>query len=442
MNIKKLLKKFLPEPLILFYHKALVVLANLFYRFPSRHLIVIGVTGTNGKTTTCNIIWQILTKAGFKTGLATSINFKIGEKSWVNRTKQGMQGRFRLQRLLRQMVRAGCEYAVIETTSEGIKQYRHWGIDYNAAVFTNLTPEHIETHGSFENYKKAKGRLFGALKGKGVSIVNLDDEHAAYFLSFPANEKWVFGIKSQASNIQYPISNIQRLTTTDHQLSSKGAKFTVELEDQKYHFKTQLLGEFNIYNCLAAIAVGLSQKIKIEVIQKALEKMPPVSGRMEVIYDKKRDLTVIVDYAHDPAALENVYKTLHETCNMKHETNIIAVLGAVGGGRDKAKRPKLGALASQYAKYVIVTNEDPYDDDPMEIINQVEQGVKADAKRKINHNYWKILDRKQAIKAAIDLSAPGDLIALTGKGCEEVMATAKGFIPWDDRKVARGILLN
>jgi UDP-N-acetylmuramoyl-L-alanyl-D-glutamate--2,6-diaminopimelate ligase len=331
---------------------------------------------------------------------------------------------------------------VIETTSEGIKQYRHSGIDYNAAVFTKLTPEHIETHGSFENYKKAKGRLFGALKGKGVSIVNLDDEHAAYFLSFPANEKWVFGIKSQASNIQYPISNIQRLTTTDHQLSSKGAKFTVELEDQKYHFKTQLLGEFNIYNCLAAIAVGLSQKIKIEVIQKALEKMPPVSGRMEVIYDKKRDLTVIVDYAHDPAALENVYKTLHETCNMKHETNIIAVLGAVGGGRDKAKRPKLGALASQYAKYVIVTNEDPYDDDPMEIINQVEQGVKADAKRKINHNYWKILDRKQAIKAAIDLSAPGDLIALTGKGCEEVMATAKGFIPWDDRKVARGILLN
>ena len=154
---------------------------------------------------------------------------------------------------------------------------------------------------------------------------------------------------------------------------------------------------------------------------------------MEVIYDKNRDLTVIVDYAHDPAALENVYETIKSL----DKANLIAVLGAVGGGRDKAKRPKLGALASKYAQYVIITNEDPYDDDPREIMNQVEAGVKDDPKRKINQNYWMILDRREAIKKAIELAMHGDIIALTGKGCEEVMAVGGGFIPWDDRKVVR-----
>ena len=204
--MKKLVKKFIPESIILFYHKTLAILANLLYRFPSRHLTAIGVTGTNGKTTTCNLIWQILTTANFKTGLTTSINFKIGQKFWVNRTKQGMPGRFWLQKLLRQMVKAGCRYAVIETTSEGIKQYRHWGIDYKVAVFTNLTPEHIEAHGSFKKYKEAKGRLFRVLRGKGVSVVNLDDEHAGYFLGFGAGEKWGYGIKCQNPNVKCQIN--------------------------------------------------------------------------------------------------------------------------------------------------------------------------------------------------------------------------------------------
>ncbi|MFH1712807.1 MAG: UDP-N-acetylmuramoyl-L-alanyl-D-glutamate--2,6-diaminopimelate ligase [Candidatus Jacksonbacteria bacterium] len=430
--MKRLLKKFLPASMLLFYHKILAVCANLFYFFPSRHLKVIGVTGTNGKTTTCNLIWQILTESGFKVGLTTSINFKIGEKSWVNLTKQGMQGRFRLQQLLRQMARAGCQYAVIETTSEGIKQCRHWGINYKVAVFTNLTPEHIEAHRSFENYKQAKGQLFAALKGKGISIVNLDDEHAGYFLGFGAKEKWGYGMEHETWNMEQNY----RLLITNYQLFSKGAEFAVQYDGQEYQFKTNLLGQFNIYNCLAAIAVGLSQKIEMKVIQEALEKTKPVAGRMEVIYDKNRDLTVIVDYAHDPAALENVYEAIKSL----EKANIIAVLGAVGGGRDKAKRPKLGALASKYAQYVIITNEDPYDDDPREIMNQVEAGVKDDPKRKINQNYWMILDRREAIKKAVELACSGDIIALTGKGCEEVMAVKGGFIPWDDRKVAREVL--
>ena len=182
--------------------------------------------------------------------------------------------------------------------------------------------------------------------------------------------------------------------------------------------------------------------------------MSSVSGRMEVIHDDKRDITVIVDYAHDPAALENVYETIEsfyvahgdghvdqsKTPTMGRVEKLIAVLGAVGGGRDTAKRPKLGALASKFAKYVIITNEDPYDDDPSEIMRQVEVGVKADPKRGINQNYWNILDRREAIKKAIELAQPGDIIALTGKGCEEVIAVKGGFVPWDDRKVVREVL--
>ena len=276
--MKKLLKKFLPAQIIIFYHKILAVCANLFYFFPSRRLKVIGVTGTNGKTTTSNLIWQILTEAGFKTGLTTSINFKIGSKSWVNLTKQGMQGRFCLQRLLRQMVKSGCKYAVIETTSEGIKQYRHWGIRYQVAVFTNLTPEHIESHGSFENYKQAKGRLFAALGGNGVSVVDLDDEHAEYFLGFDAGEKWGITIQNSKFKIQNYNSKLKILSVVDYQLSAQGAEFAILYDGQKYQFKTNLLGKFNIYNCLAGIAVGLSQGIELRIIQEAIEKMKQCLG--------------------------------------------------------------------------------------------------------------------------------------------------------------------
>lgn len=183
--MKNLLKKIIPKSCLFFYHKLLAILAAYAYNFPSRKMVVIGVTGTNGKTTVCNMIAKILEEAGYKVGLTTTANFKIGEKEWINATKQTMQGRFKLQKLLHRMAEAGCKYAIIETSSEGIAQSRHWGISYDVAVFTNLTPEHIESHGSFEKYKEAKGKLFKSLKQKNartekkenkkVSIVNLDD---------------------------------------------------------------------------------------------------------------------------------------------------------------------------------------------------------------------------------------------------------------------------
>ena len=197
--MKKILRKFLPDFVFRIYHLKLAILANIFYGFPSRKLKVIGVTGTKGKSTTSNMIWKILTDAGYKVGMTTTANIRIGDKEWINDTKMTMQGRFKLQKLIREMAKEGCDYAIIETSSEGILQYRHFGIKYQVAVFTNLMPEHIERHGSFENYKKAKGILFKKLSGQKIIIANADDKHSDYFLSFPAKQYIKFGNKEDAN---------------------------------------------------------------------------------------------------------------------------------------------------------------------------------------------------------------------------------------------------
>ena len=202
--MKNLLKKIIPNFIFSLYHWKMAFLGALFYGFPSRKLIVIGVTGTKGKTTTCNLIAQILQGAELKTGMATTVNFRIGEKEWINEYKQTMLGRFKLQKLLRRMVNEGCKYAVIETSSEGILQHRHRFIDYSIAVFTNLSPEHIERHGSFENYREAKLELFKkvARKKNGIGIYNLDDENAEYFLQAPIKNKIGYSI-----NLKFKVQN-------------------------------------------------------------------------------------------------------------------------------------------------------------------------------------------------------------------------------------------
>lgn len=442
MILKEQIKKFIPQPLLLFYHKLLAQVAYIFYGHPSRKMIVVGVTGTTGKTTVCNLITEILEEAGFKVGLTTTANFKIADKEWINDLKQTMLGRFGLQRLLSQMVKAGCSYAVIETTSEGIAQYRHLGIDYDIAVFCNLTPEHIERHGSFEAYKKAKGELFASLsKSKKqltinnqqltinkVIIVNLDDEHADYFLGFGADEKYGYAIKNQNYK-----SKIKKIRAENVSLSSTGVNFNL----QGVPISLKLLGKFNVSNALAAIGAGLSQNIDLKIIKKALEKVRTMPGRMEII-DEGQSFTVIVDYAHEPAGLESVYKTIS---NLKSQNSkLISVLGSQGGGRDVRKRPVLGKLAARYTDYIIVTNEDPYDEDPQQIIDTVAAGAEKEGKI-LGKNLWKILHRKEAIKKAIALAKEGDIVAITGKGSEKYIVSKNNKkIPHDDREVVRDVI--
>jgi len=428
--MKNLIRKFIPSFLLNWYHFSLAFLGAVFYRFPSKKMMVIGVTGTNGKTTVVDLVTRILEEAGYKVASLSSIKFRMDEKEWPNTLKMTMPGRFKLQKFLRQAVNSGCQYAVLEVTSEGIKQHRHRFIDFDVAVFTNLTPEHIEAHGSFEKYRQAKGRLFQATKG--VHIINLDDENREYFLKFPANQKWGYSLKKSQKLLE------------DHRLVSG----TIISERQplifsvdQVEFKLNLLGKFNISNALAAICVGLSQKVDLKISKLALEKIEVIPGRMEEVISQP--FKVFVDYAFTPNALEKVYQTL--IANYKLPINkLICVLGAAGGGRDKWKRPVLGEIAGKYCQEIIVTNEDPYDENPLEIINQVASGAEN-----ISLNQFtgasqpepavlKILDRREAIRKALNLAQAKDIVIITGKGCEPWICVAGGKrIPWDDRQVVK-----
>lgn len=414
--MKKLIKKLLPKFLLGWYHLALAVLANVVYGFPSRKLIVIGVTGTKGKSTTSNMIWKVLTEAGNKVGMTTTANIRIADKEWINDTKMTMQGRFALQKLIKQMVAAGCKYAVIETSSEGILQHRHIGIKYQIAVFTNLMPEHLDRHGTFLNYRFAKGVLFKNISGQNIIIANQDDKNADYFLAFPAYKHITFGIEKDSD-----------FKAEALQFKNSGSYFLVN--DNPFY--TPLLGRFNIYNALAAIAVGRSQNIDWKHMQKAFKEFKKMPGRMEEIKSPK-GFSVFVDYAHTAESLELVYKTLKPRAN-----RLIAVLGAAGGGRDKAKRPILGKIAGKYADIAIITNEDPYDEDPTEIIDQVWAGLENFEVEK-----YKMQDRAEAIKKSLILAQKGDVVVITGKGSEQCIVTKRGKLKWDDREVVKNNMIH
>ena len=418
--LKRIIKLILPPFAIRGYHFMLALLGAVFYFSPSRKIIVIGITGTNGKSTVVELATKILEEAGYKVASLSSISFRIGEKEEPNLLKMTMPGRFQIQRFLRQAVNSGCKYAVLEVTSEGIKQYRHKFIDFNSAVFTNLSPEHIEAHGSFEKYREAKGKLFQA--AKKIHIINLDDENADYFLQFPASKKYGYTIK----NKEPAIENRQKFFIILCPLFNSGPD-GVNFEAQGTKFNLKLIGEFNISNALAAICVGLTQNISLETCQKALEKIEGIPGRMELVISDP--FKVFVDYAFTPAALEKVYQGL--TNNYKLKTNkLICVLGAAGGGRDKWKRSVLGEIAGKYCTEIIVTNEDPYDENPLKIIEDVSSGAGGKAQ--------KILDRREAINYALKNAKPGDSVIITGKGCEPWICVAGGKkIPWDDRRVVK-----
>ena len=434
--MKDLIKKFIPEWLLNLYHLILAFLGALVYRFPSKKLRVIGVTGTNGKTTVTEMIAEILKEAGHKVALANSIRFKIGKKEWPNELRMTMPGRFKLQRFLRQAVDSGCKFAVLEVTSEGIKQYRHKFIDFDVAVFTNLTPEHIEAHGSFGKYRGTKGRLFQATKN--IHVINIDDENAEYFLNFPSKQKFCYRINGKLE-IDWKLKidaslNWKFIKATDVESSEKGISFKIN----NTLFNLNLLGGFNVYNALAAICAGLSQGISLEKCKEVIEKIEGIPGRMEEVISQP--FKVFVDYAFTPNALEKVYQTIsnqQSTINNK----LICVLGSCGGGRDKWKRPVLGEIAAKYCNEVIVTNEDPYDEDPMEIIEQVAKGaenISINQPNQYKSVVLKILDRREAIRKALQLAKPNDIVVITGKGCEPSICLAGGKkILWDDRKVVK-----
>ena len=311
---------------------------------------------------------------------------------------------------------------------------------YDVVVFTNLYPEHIESHGSFEKYQQAKGRLFQhlthwspkVLDGEivpRVKVVNIDDEYAEYFLSFASDHTYGYGLYGDGFDFLDGVTEpVIPVMSRDLQFHKKVAMFTVN----GVEFKLKVLGGFNVYNALAAISVGYSQNIPLPVLAKALERIRHIPGRIERI-EEGQPYTVIVDYAFEPRALEKLYEAVESSIPHKR---IIHVMGATGGGRDVHKRPTTGALVSERADVVIVTNEDPYDDDPVQIIEDVALGAESvDAGRRAEVH--RILDRREAIRFAIDTAEDGDLVLITGKGSEQAMVVSGQLVPWDDRKEAR-----
>jgi len=418
------------------------------YGNPSEKLIVIGVTGTNGKSTTVSLIAKALEAGGDKVGALSTVMFKVGEEEKLNNKKMTMLGRLQLQKYLKRMVDEGCKYAVVETSSQGVEQYRHVGINYDYAVFTNLTPEHIEAHGGFENYKKAKGKFFQHLSKKAkkqknniatcqaealevnklvdkISVVNIDDEYAEYFLSFLADKKITFSVKNDSD-----------FQASDVRVSVKGTSFN--LNDKEFNLK--LIGAFNVENALPAIIIAKEEGKDLDQIKERLEQVKVVPGRTEMI-NEGQNFHVMVDYAPEPGSLKKLYETLNQIKASDFSYNqLIHILGSAGGGRDKARRPILGRMAGEKADFVIVTNEDPYDEDPMTIINEVAAGAIEKGKVE-NQNLFKILERKEGIQKALALAEENDLVLVTGKGSERAMAVAGGkYIPWDDRDVIRELL--
>lgn len=436
---KDWLKHLLPRKVLQLYYQTLSRYAAWRYHYPANQLIVFGITGTKGKSSTSNLLWHLLTQAGYKVGLATTANFRIGDEHWLNTTKMTMLGRMQLQKFLAQVVAAGCTHVIVETSSEGIAQWRHLGINYDAVALTNLFPEHIEAHGGFENYKQAKLELFRHLTRsatkhnngkpivKGV-VMNGDSEYATEFLqtvaAIPAKFVW-----SQTQDKK----SFVNVEITDVQEQLNGLVFTIG----SYQFFSPLLGAWNIENIATALGLGLYAGMSLPELVQALVSFTGTPGRMELI-KAGQPFTVIVDYAYEPRALSLLYSFWRK--QVGDTQKLITLISSTGGGRDKWRRPANGKTAAQLCDYVIVTDEDPYDDDPDQIIVEVAQGALAAGKIE-GENLWKIRNRYDAMKFAIQLAKPGDVVFFTAKGADQKMCLAHGKkIDWDDRELARQIL--
>ncbi len=437
------LRKLTPKWAFPIYHNTLAYLAAFNYSWPSRKLIVIGVTGTNGKSTVVQMIGKFLENMDQKVGWTTTVSFKVGGEETMNNLKMTLPGRFALQRQLHKMVKAGCTHAIIEISSEGLKQGRARGVIFDGAVFTNLTPEHLEAHGTFEKYRQAKQKLFLAVQSRGdkkingvhiptFTVVNADDENVSHFIRYSAEKKLAVHELSCEKHLE-EAQDLEILNLSDIQLYANGANFSLD----KYEFKSNLLGQFNVFNCAQALAVmkALGYKFSDLKLHEAVAKFILPGGRLEKI-EAGQDFIVVVDYAPEPASLAKGYEVLKILPHQK----IIHVFGSCGGGRDVARRPILGQLAGRTADYVIVTDEDPYDDDPALIREQVLAGA-IEVGKVLGQNLFNIADRREAIKYALSLAQKNDLVYITGKGSEQAMVVAgRKKIPWDDRKVVKDIL--
>jgi len=410
--------------------QALAHLAAAWYRFPSRRLRLIGVTGTDGKTTTVSLIRAILEEAGQPTGMVTSVKAIIGDEEIETGLHTTTPEALELQSLLARMVQTGCEYAVIEVTSHGLAQYRLEASHFDVAAITNITHEHLDYHKSFQEYREAKARLFKTLAISArkpnlskVSVLDLDDPSFDYLKEIPADKQIAYGLHRPAD-----------VTAEAIALLPTGTRFTAQTRAGSFPIHSSLVGEFNVYNLLAAIAVATSQEVSPGAIQEGLSRISGVPGRMEKI-DLGQPFQVIIDFAHTPNALRHAL----EIARFMTRGRLFVVFGCAGL-RDRAKRPMMGEIAGQLADRVIITAEDPRTEDLNAITEEIVRGCKK-AGREEGTDFWRIGDRGEAIQFAIDRAEPGDLVIITGKGHEKSMCFGTTEYPWSDHEAVREALM-
>ena len=416
------LKALVPNrsPIRLWWHFGKSFLAALVHRFPARKLTVIGITGTDGKTTTVGMVTHILRQCGRKVGSAGTAYFDTDGKHEENVTQKTSMDPFLLQRFLRRLVKARCEYAVIEVSSHGLVQGRVNHISPSVSAITNTSPEHLDYHGTMEQYQKDKGKLFKMLNGAGTKVLNGSDSSFDLFSKIKSDETIIYGNKD--SDLWISDVKADALSSSAHLHTDLGGEVEIKLS---------IPGVFNLENALCAVSCTQALGIPLGDSLRALETYKGAPGRMERI-DEGQNFNVFVDFTVTPVAYEKTLKTLRQIVG---ENGRVLVLCGSCGDRMQEKRPEVGRVVGELADIMVVSNEDPYTEDPEKIIDEVWSGVD---KSKIDAH--KILDRREGMEFLLKKAEPGDAVVFCAKGADTTMWTKEGRVPWDERAIVRGIL--
>ena len=414
----------LPQVIVKDSRYAMAVIADAFFGSPSSHMKMIGVTGTNGKTTTTYLIEKMMNDHGVNTGLIGTIQMRYGGRTFPmsGTTPEALE----LQRSLDDMSANGVKCCVMEVSSHALEQGRVKGTDFRTAIFTNLTQDHLDYHKTMEDYREAKGLFFSRLGNKFAhqknqrkyAVLNADDEASQYFAKVTAAEVITYGLDEKAD-----------VRASEISITAQGTHFHVDTFQGSCDIQLRMVGKFNVYNALAAITAGLLEGLDLDSIKRSLESVPGVDGRVESV-DEGQPFAVIVDYAHTPDGLENVLKTVNEFAKGR----VITVFGC-GGDRDRTKRPIMGKIAAKYSDIVMVTSDNPRTEDPDLILKDIEAGLHEDSVPQ--EKYQLIVDRRKAIQKAIEMASPDDVVLIAGKGHETYQDIMHVKHDFDDRVVAK-----
>jgi len=401
---------------------ALAVLAAAFYRHPSREMRVIGITGTNGKTTTAYLVASIFDAAGVRCGLLGTVGYRIGDE--VREATRTTPEAPEVQALLREMVDRQCGACAMEVSSHALSLRRVDAITFAAGIFTNLTRDHLDFHADMDDYFRAKRRLFEMLPPGAPSLINLDDPRGASL------------VEAGGRPVTYAINRAADVTPGPLAFTLNGLSFDVRTPRGTLHVTSKLVGRPNVYNILAAVSAATALDVPFDAIERGLASLDGVPGRFQVVSDAKDEVTVVVDYAHTDDALRNLLETARPLAHGR----LITVFGC-GGDRDRTKRPLMGAVAGRLSDLIVITSDNPRSEDPNRIIEEVQRGITPDTRRDSAQRLMTIVDRRAAIAKAIELARPGDVVLVAGKGHEKYQVIGDRTLPFDDVAVAREALV-